>query len=59
MPDTVHNPHPEVIAEIERLNLEAEQLCRSIEETEEQEERKTLDRQLRRIQQQLQSLKEQ
>jgi hypothetical protein len=45
----VYNPEADVIAEIERLELEARQIRRSIEHVHGQEDRRVLNRQLQEL----------
>jgi hypothetical protein len=56
MMDTVHSPEPEAIAQMERLNLEAYDLQKKMEEADSEEERHALDRQLASLQRQLKKL---
>jgi hypothetical protein len=54
---TVYNPEADIIAEIERLELEARQIRRSIEHVKLGEDKRVLNRQLQELGQQIEYLR--
>ena len=52
----VYNPESDIIAEIERLELEARDTRRRIEHAHQQEDKRVLNRQLEELQQQIEIL---
>jgi hypothetical protein len=54
----VYNPESELIAEIERLELEARQIRRTIEHVGGPEDRRVLNRQLRELKDQIDFLRQ-
>ncbi len=53
----VYNPEAETMAEIERLELEARDIRRRIEQAHKNEDKRVLGRQLKEIEEQIESLK--
>jgi hypothetical protein len=53
----VYNPESDVIAEIERLELEARQIRRQVEHAKTPEDKKVLNRQLKELQDQIEFLR--
>ena len=53
----VYNPESETIAEIERLELEARELRRSMEHAPQEDDKRVLNRQLSELEQQIEFLK--
>lgn len=53
----VYNPESDIIAEIERLELEARSIRRRIEHARNQEDKRVLNRQLHEIEAQVEHLK--
>jgi hypothetical protein len=53
----VYNPESEIIAEIERLELEARQMRRRIEHVKNQEDRRVMNRQLQELKDQIEFLR--
>ena len=53
----VYNPESDIIAEIERLELEARAIRRRIEHARNQEDKRVLNRQLQEIESQVEHLK--
>jgi hypothetical protein len=53
----VYNPEADVIAEIERLEMEARSIRRRVEHVHNQEDRRVLNRQLQELKDQVQYLK--
>jgi hypothetical protein len=54
----VYNPESDVIAEIERLELEARQMRRTIEHVSGQEDRRVLNRQMQELKDQIEFLRQ-
>lgn len=54
----VYNPESDVIAEIERLELEARQMRRTIEHATGQEDRRVLNRQMQELKDQIEFLRQ-
>jgi urease accessory protein UreE len=54
---SVYNPESDVMAEIERLELEAREIHRRIEQAHKDDDRRVLDRQLKEIQAQIEVLR--
>ena len=52
----VYNPEAEIIAEIERLKLQAREIRRSVEHARSQEDRRVLNRQLQELKDQIEFL---
>ena len=53
----VYNPESEVMAEIERLELEARQIRRSVEHARNEADKRVLNRQLQELKEQIQHLR--
>ncbi|MDP9172790.1 MAG: hypothetical protein M3O30_02850 [Planctomycetota bacterium] len=53
----VYNPESDLIAEIERLELESRQMRRTIEHLKNQEDRRVLNRQMQEIKDQIEFLR--
>jgi len=53
----VYNPESEVMAEIERLELEARQVRRSVEHARNEADKRVLNRQLSELQEQIEHLR--
>lgn len=53
----VYNPESDIIAEIERLELEARTIRRGVEHARNQEDKRVLNRQLQEIKEQIEFLK--
>lgn len=53
----VYNPESDVMAEIERLELEARQVLRSIEHAHNEADRRVLNRQLREVNEEIEHLR--
>ena len=53
----VYNPESEVVAEIERLELEARQIRRSVEHARNEPDKRVLNRQLSELQEQIEHLR--
>jgi hypothetical protein len=53
----VYNPESDIIAEIERLELEARTVRRSVEHARSEEDKRVLNRQLQELQDQIEHLK--
>jgi hypothetical protein len=53
----VYNPESEVVAEIERLELEARQIRRSVEHARSEADKRVLNRQLQELKEQIQVLR--
>ncbi len=53
----VYNPESEVMAEIERLELEARQIRRSVEHAHNEADKRVLNRQLQELKEQIQHLR--
>jgi hypothetical protein len=53
----VYNPESDVMAEIERLELEARQIRRSVEHARNQEDKRVLNRQLDELKTQIEHLR--
>ena len=56
MMDTVHNPEPEALAQIERLNLEAMATQKKIQQAESEQVHRELDGKLELIQRAIRAL---
>jgi hypothetical protein len=54
---TVYNPESEIIAQIEKLELEARDIHRRIEHTRNQDDKRVLNRQLKETEQQVEALR--
>jgi hypothetical protein len=54
---SVYNPESDVMAEIERLELEARDVRRRVEHARNQEDKRVLNRQLRELEEQVEFLK--
>ena len=54
---SVYNPESDVIAEIERLELEAREVRRRVEHAHNNEDKRVLNRQLEEIKQQIEHLR--
>ena len=54
---TVYNPESEIIAEIERLELEARQIRKTVEHTKNEEDKRVLNRQLQELKDQIDLLR--
>jgi len=54
---SVYNPESDIIAEIERLELEARQTRRQVEHAKNPEDKKVLNRQLKELQDQIEFLR--
>jgi hypothetical protein len=53
----VYNPESDIIAEIERLELEARTVRRSVEHARNEQDKRVLNRQLQELQDQIEHLK--
>jgi hypothetical protein len=53
----VYNPESDIIAEIERLELEARTVRRSVEHAQSEQDKRVLNRQLQELQDQIEHLK--
>ena len=53
----VYNPESEIIAEIERLELESRDIRRRVEHAHTPEDKRVLDKQLEELKQQIEALK--
>jgi hypothetical protein len=53
----VYNPEADIIAEIERLELEARSIRRSVEHAHNQDDKRVLNRQLQELKEQIEFLK--
>jgi peptidoglycan hydrolase CwlO-like protein len=53
----VHNPEADIIAEIERMELEVRGIRRSIEHARTEADKKVLNRQLRELEEQIEHLR--
>ena len=54
---SVYNPEADVIAEIERLELESREIRRRVEHAHKQEDKRVLDRQLEELKKQIEFLR--
>ena len=54
---TIYNPEAEIIAEIERLELESRDIRRRVEHAHSQEDKRVLNRQLEELKQQIEVLR--
>ena len=54
---TIYNPEAEIIAQIERLELEAREICRKVEHVKRMEDKRVLNRQLKELQDQIEFLR--
>jgi len=55
--DAIHNPEPEIIAQIERLELQARDVRRRIEHARNEPDKRVLNRQLAELQDQIEILR--
>jgi hypothetical protein len=54
---TVYNPEAEIVAQIEKLELEARGIRQRIEQAHTEQDKRVLDKQLKEIEQQVEALK--